>query len=322
MLRELEAELDPASIRTLEMALDTVINRIYAGIEVDKAGLERVREAAKRGTLVLLPSHKSHVDYLILSFVFNHANLLLPLIAAGDNLSFFPLGPIFRRGGAFFIRRCFRGDRLYARRRRRVHAPAHPRRFLHRVLPRGRALAHRQAPAAQGRALQHGGRRRAQRHGPRELFFVPVSIGYERIVEGSAIVRELPAARSRRRTRAASCEPPRCCAEATAASTSSSARSSRSMRHAWARASADVLRNAPPSGADLSPAKRRAMVTRLAHRVMTEINRVTAVTPGSLVATALLTTQRAASRTASSRHCGAPPQGSEGPRRAHFASRS
>ncbi|NVL83874.1 1-acyl-sn-glycerol-3-phosphate acyltransferase, partial [Escherichia coli] len=67
------------------------------------------REAAKDGTLVLLPSHKSHVDYIILSRLFHRANMPLPLVAAGDNLSFFPLGPVLRRAGAFFIRRSFKG---------------------------------------------------------------------------------------------------------------------------------------------------------------------------------------------------------------------
>src|SRR6266545_24978 len=114
IVRDLEAQPEPTVIRSWEMVLDTLVNRIYDGMEVDQEGLERVRGAAKRGTLVLLPSHKSHVDYLMLSFVFYHANLQLPLVAAGDNLAFFPLGFVFRRGGAFFIRRSFGGDRLYA----------------------------------------------------------------------------------------------------------------------------------------------------------------------------------------------------------------
>src|SRR5205085_3753718 len=73
----------------------------------------RLREATKDGTLILLPSHKSHVDYMVLSHIFYRHHLQLPLIAAGDNLNFFPMGPLFRRAGAFFIRRSFRGDKLY-----------------------------------------------------------------------------------------------------------------------------------------------------------------------------------------------------------------
>ncbi len=60
---------------------------------------------------------------------------------------------------------------------------------------------------------------------------------------------------------------------------------------------ADVLRDLdarskPEHLTTMSPARRRAVVTRLAYRVMNEINAVTAVTPGSLVATALLTHDR------------------------------
>src|SRR5258708_28541451 len=83
-------------------------------MDVDREGLERGGGATKEGCAILLPSHKSHIDYLVLSYVFNDENIQLPLIAAGDNLSFFPLGPIFRRAGAFFIRRSFKGDRLYS----------------------------------------------------------------------------------------------------------------------------------------------------------------------------------------------------------------
>ena len=114
MLRELQATPDMATIKGMEVIFHRVFHRIYAGLEYNKADIERVREAAKEGSLVLLPSHKSHIDYLILSYVFNNENLQLPLIAAGDNLNFFPVGAIFRRGGAFFIRRSFKGDKLYA----------------------------------------------------------------------------------------------------------------------------------------------------------------------------------------------------------------
>src|SRR5204863_7078019 len=43
---------------------------------------------------------------------------------------------------------------------------------------------------------------------------------------------------------------------------------------------------------ELSAAKRRALVIRLANRSMDEINRVTAVTPGALTALALLSDRR------------------------------
>jgi len=54
------------------------------------------------------------MDYLLLSYVILQEGLVMPRIAAGINLNFWPAGPIFRKGGAFFIRRSFAGNRLYS----------------------------------------------------------------------------------------------------------------------------------------------------------------------------------------------------------------
>ncbi len=102
------------AMAALDQVFAQAAARMFSAIEVDEAGIERLREHAKEGTLVLLPSHKSHMDYLALAWVLYRHKLPLPLIAAGDNLNFFPVGPVFRRAGAFFIRRSFVGDRLYA----------------------------------------------------------------------------------------------------------------------------------------------------------------------------------------------------------------
>lgn len=279
MLRQLQAQPEPEVIQGFDIVLDHVVNRIYDGIEVDEAGLERVREAAKKGTLVLLPSHKSHVDYLILSYVFHHANLQLPVIAAGENLSFFPLGPIFRRGGAFFIRRSFKGDRLYA-----AVVDAYIRRLIRDgyaiefFLEGGRSRTGKLLPPKLGllnmiveAALSVPGK---------PVYFVPVSIGYERLVESGAYVRELSGGEKQKEDAVGLLK------------------TTRVLRGRYGRLnlqfgvpiSIDEAREAVGMvGPAPSPAKRRAMVTRLAHRVMAEINAVTAVTPGALVSLALLT---------------------------------
>ncbi|HTU63415.1 MAG TPA: 1-acyl-sn-glycerol-3-phosphate acyltransferase, partial [Polyangiales bacterium] len=132
MLRTMQATPNSATIRTLDVLLDRVFNRIYAGLEVDMEGLKQLRELTKEGgSLVLLPSHKSHVDYLVLSYIMYENNLPLPMIAAGDNLSFFPLGPVLRRAGGFFIRRSFKGDKLYS---------ASVEAYVRRLLREGHAL--------------------------------------------------------------------------------------------------------------------------------------------------------------------------------------
>jgi glycerol-3-phosphate O-acyltransferase len=76
-------------------------------------GIEKVVTVLRQHPVVLVPCHRSHFDYLILSFVF-HERFLSPLhIAAGINLAFWPLGPLFRGAGAYFIRRSFGDNPLY-----------------------------------------------------------------------------------------------------------------------------------------------------------------------------------------------------------------
>jgi glycerol-3-phosphate O-acyltransferase len=88
-------------------------DRIYSGIDVREEDLEAVRQAQREGVCVLVPCHKSHIDYMLLSSLLDRHDVVIPHIVAGENLSFFPVGAVFRRLGAFFIRRSFRGDRIF-----------------------------------------------------------------------------------------------------------------------------------------------------------------------------------------------------------------
>jgi glycerol-3-phosphate O-acyltransferase len=279
MLRKLQAVPDGATISALAVLLDRVFHRIYAGIDVDREGLERVREASKEGCVILLPSHKSHIDYLILSYVFNDENIQLPLIAAGDNLSFFPLGPVFRRAGAFFIRRSFKGDRLYS-----SVVDTYIRRLIRDGFPL--ELFIEGARSRTGKLLPPkfgilGMMVESALSVPqRQACFVPISIGYERIVETGAYERELSGG------------------EKVKEDAAGLLRSTDVLRHRYGRINLqfgtiltlDDIRDdlELPHGTELRAPQRRALVTRLGNRVMDEINRVTAVTPGSLTALALL----------------------------------
>lgn len=279
MLKKLQASPDGATIGALAVLLDRVFHRIYAGIDVDKEGLARVREACKEGTVVLLPSHKSHIDYLVVSYVFYEENIQLPLIAAGDNLSFFPLGPVFRRAGAFFIRRSFKGDRLYS---------AVVETYVRRLIRDGFPIE----------LFIEGGRSRTGKLLPpkfgllgmlvdaaisvpqRKTYFVPVSIGYERLVETEAYERELSGGDKVKEDAAGLLK------------------TTDVLRHRYGRInlqfgavlSLDEMKDdlEIPKNTELRPPQKRAIVTRLGNRVMDEINRVTAVTPGALTALALL----------------------------------
>ena len=149
-----------------------------------------MRQAANRGGLVLCPSHKSHIDYLILSKVLYDAGMTPPHIAAGANLSFFPLGPIFRSSGAFFLRRSFKGDKLYgavfrAYVKRLMHDGFSQEFFIEGGRSRtGKVLAPKLGLLSmEVDAWLEGA--------SQDVSFVPIAIDYEKLVEGKDYASEL-----------------------------------------------------------------------------------------------------------------------------------
>ena len=84
---------------------------LYGGIDV--RNIELAKKATADHRIVYTPCHRSHMDYLLLSYVLYHNGLTPPHIAAGDNLNLPLVGPLLRRAGAFFMRRTFGDDDLY-----------------------------------------------------------------------------------------------------------------------------------------------------------------------------------------------------------------
>ncbi len=113
MLDKMASDYSHLSTRALNTILTQAWKRMWDGIEADSSDFDKLREAMREGPVLLLPNHSSHADYLLLSTQLYGADIIVPHIAAGDNLSFWPLGPIFRGSGAFFMRRSFKGDKLY-----------------------------------------------------------------------------------------------------------------------------------------------------------------------------------------------------------------
>jgi len=113
MLIRMAADFRFKWLEGFAFVLGLLFQRLYQGIAVDDEGLDRIREAARKAPIVMVPAHRSHIDYLLLSVLCYTHGLIVPHIAAGDNLSFWPMGPIFRHCGAFFIRRAFKQDNLY-----------------------------------------------------------------------------------------------------------------------------------------------------------------------------------------------------------------
>ena len=125
---EIAAKYNPGVLRVYSAIVGWIIRMMFEDVVINTDTLDKVKSMSLKGPLVLLPCHKSHIDYLILSYLMYHNNMPCPLIAAGKNLSFWPLGPLFRSGGAFFLRRSFRGAILYSR----VFAE-----YIHKLLEEG-----------------------------------------------------------------------------------------------------------------------------------------------------------------------------------------
>ncbi|KAF2483201.1 acyltransferase-domain-containing protein [Neohortaea acidophila] len=77
--------------------------------------LRKVAEEAaeRKQSIIFLPCHRSHVDYVSLQLVCYRLGLALPTVVAGDNLNFPLVGSFLQHAGAMWIRRSFGDDHLY-----------------------------------------------------------------------------------------------------------------------------------------------------------------------------------------------------------------
>ncbi|HIX61161.1 MAG TPA: glycerol-3-phosphate 1-O-acyltransferase PlsB, partial [Candidatus Halomonas stercoripullorum] len=197
--KEIASNMTYPVLRFMDGLLRRLWNRLYDGVETK--GLERIKQLAGDHTLVYVPCHRSHIDYLLLSYVLYHAGLMPPHIAAGRNLNMPLIGPLLRRGGAFFMRRSFRDKPLYA---------AVFNEYLHRLLARGYPLEYfiEGGRSRSGRMLAprpgmlsmtlRSFHRSATGSNPTKLAFIPVYIGYERILESASYQHELRGGKKRK----------------------------------------------------------------------------------------------------------------------------
>jgi len=187
---EIAADFNITYVRLFDMALRWLWKKIFEGIEVDTSALATVREWASKGPLIYVPSHKSHIDYLILNHVLYANHMHIPRIAAGSNLTFWPAGYVFRKSGAFFIRRSFKQPRLYvevfSRYIRALLQEGHPIEFF---IEGGRSRNGKLVLPKTGfvSILLH-----AHKEGYcKDLIFVPASIVYDRILEEKSYIKEI-----------------------------------------------------------------------------------------------------------------------------------
>jgi glycerol-3-phosphate O-acyltransferase len=185
---EIASDFAYTAIRFLEVVLSWFWNKLYEGIRVNH--IEQVQDVAHGHEVIYVPCHRSHIDYLLLSYLLFRNGLTPPHIAAGINLNMPVIGGLLRRGGAFFMRRTFKGNPLYT---------AVFNEYLHTLFSRGFPVEY----------FVEGGRSRTGRmlhpktgmlaitlrsflrSSRLPIVFVPVYIGYERVLEGRTYLGEL-----------------------------------------------------------------------------------------------------------------------------------
>lgn len=192
---EIAADYSNIAIGFMLRVLTWLWNRIYDGVDVRH--LQRLRSTAHNRSLVYLPAHRSHMDYLLVSYILYQEGLALPRIAAGVNLNFWPIGGLLRRCGAFYIRRSFRGDKLYtAVFRAYVDALIGHGRPIKFYPEGGRSRTGRLLPPKTGMLAMVV--QSFLRHADKPAAVVPVYIGYDRVMEINSYFDELRGSRSKK----------------------------------------------------------------------------------------------------------------------------
>jgi glycerol-3-phosphate O-acyltransferase len=185
---EIAADYSPPVVRSASFLLTTVWNRIYRGVLVHH--LDALKQVAPGYEVVYVPCHRSHMDYLLLSYLLYTKNIVPPHIAAGINLNLPVIGTVLRKGGAFFLRRSFRGNALYSA----VFSE-----YVAQLVAGGYSIEYfiEGGRSRTGRLLQPKGGMLAMtiraylRQPTRPVLFQPVYIGYEKLMEGNSYLDEL-----------------------------------------------------------------------------------------------------------------------------------
>lgn len=271
-------------IRFLSWSMKPLWTRVYNGYHIPDEDLDRIRSAMRDGTAVLAPCHKSHFDYLLLSWVLYHDDLIVPHVIAGINLAIWPVHYLLRAAGGFFIRRSFDGEQLHAT----VFG-----RYLREILRAGYTVEF----------FIEGGRTRTGKllrprlgvlemmldcHDKmppdREITLLPMAISYEQVAEEAAYRSELRGAEKKKET----------LGQLVAAR--GVLRRRYGKIHLRVGTPIKVSEAVTPDWNELDPTVKRRHLQRVGDRLMHRLGEVMVVLPTSLVALALLAHHRQAIR--------------------------
>lgn len=194
--KEIAADYSNIAVGFMLRVLTWLWHRIYDGLDVRH--LPRLRATIHDNREVIyLPSHRSHMDYLLVSYILYQEGLALPQIAAGINLNFWPVGALLRRCGAFYVRRSFKGDRLYTAVFRAYVEVLIQRGQPMKFYPEGgRSRTGRLLAPKTGMLAMTVASALAGRSAP--VAIVPVYIGYDRVMEVNKYFDELRGTRPKK----------------------------------------------------------------------------------------------------------------------------
>ncbi|MEM9530188.1 MAG: glycerol-3-phosphate 1-O-acyltransferase PlsB [Pseudomonadota bacterium] len=195
--REVAADYSHSIILIMSRLLAWFWNRIYDGVNVHNE--KHLTEIQPGAEIVYVPCHRSHIDYLLISYLVYHSGFAVPHIAAGVNLNIPVVGSLIRRCGAFYLRRSFRSNAVYSS----VFTE-----YLDALFSRGVSIEYfiEGTRSRTGRLLKPRTGMLAMtvrsflRHQERPVVFLPVYFGYEQLVEGDAYLSELSGGRKKKET--------------------------------------------------------------------------------------------------------------------------
>lgn len=272
-LHGLVASMSPMAVDLLSGVLRPLHSRAW-DVHVDESGLEKLRELNKRHALVFLPSHRSYTDPLLLADVLADHDFPRNHVLGGDNLRFWPLGPLARRAGIVFIRRSFGDDEIYKLAVREYFAFLLSKRFnMEWYMEGGRSRTGKLRPPRYGllanvaEAVEQG---RAE-----DVYLVPVSITYDQLREVTAMAAEQVGAPKK--------------GEGLAWLARYARAQLSPIGSAYVRFADPIsLKGALPPESSADAATRRLALQKVAFEVSVGINRVTPVVATALVTLALL----------------------------------
>ena len=277
-LREIAADYNETYIEIWFRVLTWLWNNIYDGAVVDREGPAKIRNVSKKMPFVIIPCHRSHIDYLLLSYVFYKHNIQMPFVAAGANMLIGPLGHIFRKSGAFFMRRSFKGNIFYGEVfAKYVKVLLKERLPLEFFIEGGRSRTGKMVMPRYGllsmiiQAYKEGA--------CDDLAIVPVFIGYDRVLEEKSYLAELGGATKQKEK----------------ISTVIKSRKFLKKRHGRVYVNIaepillrSYLASQEKSFDDMTVDERQSLYRKIGYEIVSEISEVSVVTPFSLIALGLL----------------------------------